>query len=378
MLPYETERHAKTIFSKWLLAATNSAGSLPSDTDANLAAEAAVRMAQDFSRVAEKYVESATTAFSSNTKSGIRKSLTFEELVDEWQSHTLIYLRKDDRLRVLNRFRRYLYPRLATRPVENITTRELIPALQAIEDAGYLPLAHLILRETIRVFRFAIASGYAVNNPAVDVRAALYPRKPRRRTTILLPKRVGELLRAIDGYHSVTTSGYMLRLLPLVFVRPGELRQAEWTEVDLKSSQWRIPARRMKARRPHIVPLSRQAARLFRQVHRITGNGRYVFPSSRAPDGVLSATHCTRMLQIIGFGGEMTMSGFRSMAATLLSEQGWSADAIERQLSHLDPRPIRRAYNFAEYLIERKRMMQAWADYLDKLAGRPSKCRSRR
>ena len=277
MLPYETERHAKTIFSKWLLAATNSAGSLPSDTDADLIAQAAVRMAQDFSRVAEKYAESAATAFSGNTKSGIRKSLTFEELVDEWQGHTLIYWRKDDRLRILNRFRRYLYPSLASRPVEYITTPELIPAFQAIEDAGYLPLAHLILRETIRVFRFAIASGYALNNPAVDVRAALYPRKPRRRTTILLPKRVGELLRAIDGYHSVTTSGYMLRLLPLVFVRPGELRQAEWTEVDFKSSQWRIPARRMKARRPHIVPLSRQAARLFRQVHRITGNGRYVF-----------------------------------------------------------------------------------------------------
>jgi integrase len=167
----------------------------------------------------------------------------------------------------------------------------------------------------------------------------------------------------------------MLRLMPLVFVRPSELREAEWQEIDFKAAEWRIPARRMKGRRPHIVPLSAQAKRLFRQVHRITGNGVYVFASSSSESGCISIHLQTTMLKSIGFGGEISMGGFRTMAATLLSEQGWSSDAIERQLSHADPFPIRRTYNFAQYLPERRRMMQAWADYLDKLAGRSARKR---
>ncbi len=378
MFPYETERHAKAIFSKWLVVATSAAGYPPSEAETNVFARAAVRLAEDFSRVAARYAEATRTKDSRNATGRVRRMISFEELVDAWQRHALVWRSREDRERLLNRFRRYMFPVLASRPAADITTPELIPLFQAIEDAGHLPLAHLILRETIRVFSFGIASGYVIHNPALDVHGALYRWKPRRRPTILLPARIGELLRAIDSYHSISTAGYLIRILPFVFVRPGELRQAEWDELDFKNSLWRIPARRMKSRRPHIVPLSKQAKRLFRQVYRVSGQGRYVFPSSRTADGIISNKTCASMIQSLGFGGEIGLSGFRSMAATLLSEQGWHTDAIERQLAHLDPRPIRRAYNFAEYLPERQRMMQAWGDYLDKLAGRPSKCSSKR
>ena len=366
MLPVETEHHSKMIFSKWLAASTVKGGNVPREEDARAFADAAVRMAQVFSNVAERQASPACTR-ETRKKSPSLKVLTFAQLVDKWQRDALRHWSAQDRIRAVNRFRHYLFPTLAGRPVNEIYTSELVAAIRAIEDAGYLPLAHLVLRQTIRVFRFAAASGYMERNPAIDVQGCLHRWKPRRRATILLPHRVGELLRAIDTYHSVTTSKYMLRLLPLLFVRPGELRNAEWSEIDFKNSQWRIPARRMKGRRPHIVPLSRQAKRILRQVHRLTGAGRFVFASSRTESGVISVHLCTTMLQSIGFGGEITMGGFRSMAATLLSEQGWASDAIERQLSHLDPRPVRRSYNFAEYLPMRRRMMQAWADYLDTL-----------
>lgn len=368
MLPYETERHAKAIFARLITGWFTHKGTTPSEIDTTVFAEAAVRMAQEFSTVADHFARPPAGVRTGHLQT--RQSLTFEQLVHEWQRHALRHWEKRDKRKVLSRFQRYLFPSLESRPAEEIKPSEFVAALRAVEDAGFLPLAHLILRDTTRLYRFAIASGFALNNPAADVRGALYPWRPKRRATILLPKRIGELLRAIDGYNGYTTSKYMLRLLPLVFVRPSELREAEWAEIDFKGSEWRIPARRMKARRPHIVPLSKQAKVLFRQVHRMTGHGVYVFASSSSKSGFISEHLSTSMLKSIGFGGEMTMSGFRSMAATLLSEQGWNSDAIERQLSHVDPRPIRRTYNFAQYLPERRRMMQTWADYLDELAGR--------
>ena len=358
MLPYETERHAKTIFSKWVSASLSNG--TPTEGSTTSFAETAVRLAKVFSDVAESHLEKETAV-------QIRKTVTFEELIEEWQRVALIHVRPDVRRHTLSYFHRHVFPVIGARPAETITTPELISVFQKIEDAGSFSLAHRVWRETLRAYRFAIASGYALTNPAADVRASLYRWKPRHRPTILLPRRIGQLLRAIDKYDSVTTSKYMVRLLPLVFVRPGELRKAEWAEIDFKSSLWRIPARRMKARRPHLVPLSRQAKKIFREVRRVTGSGRYVFASSATKDGIISVGLCSSILLSTGFRGEITMSGFRSMAATLLSDHGWNSDAIERQLSHLDPRPVRRAYNFAEYLPERRRMMQAWADYLDSL-----------
>jgi len=366
MLPYDTERHAKGIFARLVVGWLKDKGGSPSEAEANALAVAAIRIAQDFSHVADRL----SLPHSGTGLPHICKVLTFEQLVHEWQRHALKLWEKKERNKVLSRFQRYLFPTLAGRPAAQIASTEILSALRSVEDAGFLPLAHLILREIRSLYRFAIASGYANHNPAAEIQSALYRWHPRRRATILVPARIAELLQAIDTYQGHTSAKYMLQIMPFVFVRPSELREAEWAEIDFKTAEWRIPARRMKGRRPHIVPLSKQARKLFREVHRMTGSGRFVFAGRNSADRVISEAQFKAMLRIIGFKGEMTPSGFRSMAATLLSEHGWNPDAIERQLSHADPRSMPRTYNFAEYLPERRRMMQWWADYLDKLAGR--------
>jgi integrase len=180
--------------------------------------------------------------------------------------------------------------------------------------------------------------------------------------------RVSELLRAIDGYAGTVIARCALRLAPLVFVRPGELRGAEWSEFDLTAAEWRIPKERMKARVQHIVPLSRQAVEILRELQPLTGSGRYVFPSARTSQRPMSNNTLNAALRRMGYTtDDMTAHGFRSMASTLLNEQGWSRDAIERQLAHGERDEVRAAYNYAEYLPERRKMMQAWADYLDGL-----------
>lgn len=179
---------------------------------------------------------------------------------------------------------------------------------------------------------------------------------------------IGGLLRAIDDYTGSAVVHAALRLAPLVFVRPGELRHAEWSEINLEGAEWRIPAAKMKMRDPHIVPLSRQAVEVLRGLHPVTGDGSYVFPSLRTKERPISENTVNAALRRLGFTkDEMTGHGFRSMASTLLNEQGWNRDAIERQLAHAERNAVRAAYNYAEHLAERRKMMQAWADHLDQL-----------
>ena len=177
-------------------------------------------------------------------------------------------------------------------------------------------------------------------------------------------------MRAIDGYKGQIVTRCALKFAPLVFVRPGELRKAEWSEVDLDNAEWRIPAEKMKMDRPHIVPLSRQAAELLSEIKPLTGSGRYVFPSVRSRQRPMSENTLNNALGNMGYSGdEMTAHGFRSMASTRLNEMGWNRDAIERQLAHVEGNAVRAAYNYAEHLDERRHMLQAWADYLDGLRG---------
>jgi len=177
-----------------------------------------------------------------------------------------------------------------------------------------------------------------------------------------------ELLRAIDGYEGTFVGKCAMQLAPLVFVRPGELRKAEWTEVNLDAAEWRIPAERMKMREQHIVPLSSQAVSVLRELYALTGKGRYVFPGARTNGRPMSENTVNAGLRRLGYtNADMTGHGFRSMASTLLNEQGWHRDAIERQLAHAERDSVRAAYNYAEHLAERKKMMQAWANYLDSL-----------
>jgi integrase len=245
--------------------------------------------------------------------------------------------------------------------------------LRRIESRGTIETAHRALQNCSQILRYAIATGRAKRDPAADLRGALTPAKGTHLAAITEPKAVGQLIRAIRGYVGTPVVCGALRLAPLVFVRPGELRRAEWPEFDLDAASWRIPAARMKMREQHLVPLSTQALAVLRELQAVTGSGKYLFPSVRTVDRPMSENTVNAALRSLGYPKEqMTGHGFRSMASTLLNELGWNRDAIERQLAHAERDGVRGAYNFAEYLPERRRMMQAWADYLDQLsAGAP-------
>ena len=221
------------------------------------------------------------------------------------------------------------------------------------------------------MFRYGVATGRCLRDPTTDLRGALPPTQSTHFATITDPKEVGSLLRAIDGFQGSAITCLALKLAPLVFVRPGELRHAEWIEVNLDRAEWRIPAAKMKMKRDHIVPLSSQAQEVLEEIHPLSGQGRYVFPSVLANGRPMSENTVNSALRRLGYTKEeMTGHGFRSMASTLLNENGWNRDAIERQLAHVEGNSVRAAYNYAEHLEERRRMMQWWADYLDTLKSR--------
>lgn len=270
--------------------------------------------------------------------------------------------------RVVRRFERDIFPYLGRRPIEEVTAPELLPVLQRIEARGAIETAHRARADFGGVFRYAIACGIPVRDISGDLRGALAKSTRRHFATLIKPTEIGGLLRAIDAYHGTVEVRAALRLAPLTFVRPVELRSAEWSELDLDLAEWRIPAPKMKMRFAHIVPLSTQAITVLRELEPLTGRGKYVFPGVRSPMRPMSENTVNAALRRLGYTTEdMTGHGFRHMASTLLNEQGWNPDAIERQLAHGDDDEVRATYNFAEYLPERKRMMQSWADYLDSL-----------
>jgi integrase len=270
--------------------------------------------------------------------------------------------------KVLRRLERDVFPWSGSRPIAEIEPAEILATLRRVEGRGALETAHRALQNVSQVFRYAVATGRAKSDPTRDLRGALPPADVRHHPTITEPKAIGALLRMIDGYAGSPVTKAALRLAPLTFVRPGELRRAEWTEFDLDGAEWRIPAERMKMRAPHVVPLSSQAVAVLRDLAPLTGHGRYVFPGARSSRRPMSENTVNAALRNLGYTKEqMTGHGFRSMASTLLNEQGWHRDAIERQLAHAERDEIRAAYNYAEHLPERRKMMQAWADYLQRL-----------
>lgn len=258
-----------------------------------------------------------------------------------------------------------VFPWLGEMPIASISPPILLAVLHRIEDRGALETAHRVKQICGQVFRYAIATGRAERDPSADLRGALPPTKPKRMATITDPSRIGELLRAIDGYQGNLITKCALRLAPLVFVRPGELRHAEWMEINFEQAEWKIPAEKMKMRTTHIVPLAQQAIDILKEIKPLTGNGRYVFPSLRSTVRPMSDNTILAALRRLGYAKEeMSGHGFRAMASTLLHEQGWSSDVIERQLAHAERNSIKAAYNYAQHLPERQRMMQEWADYL--------------
>jgi integrase len=264
----------------------------------------------------------------------------------------------------------FAYPFLRDRPIGEITPPELLAVLRTVEARNRHETARRLRSTFGIIFRYAIATGRAERDSSADLRGALTSPNVRHRAAIIDPAGIGALLRAIEGYEGHPVTKAAIRLAPLLFVRPGELRHAEWSEFDLDTAEWRIPAAKMKMRRAHRVPLSRQALAILHELEAMTGGGRWLFPSVRSASRPMSENTLNAVLRRLGYGpDEMTAHGFRSMAATRLNEMGcWNPDAIERQLAHQEANDVRRAYTHAaEYWPERVKMMQAWADYLDML-----------
>lgn len=294
---------------------------------------------------------------------------SFEIVAREWFAKHSPNWAVNHSSKILRRLERDIFPWIGNRPIGDITAPELLTVLRRIESRGALETAHRALQNCGQVFRYAVATGRAERDPSGDLRGALPPTKQIHHASITDPKAIGGLLRAIKGYQGSFITKCALQLAPLVFVRPGELRKAEWSEFDLDAAEWRIPAARMKMREQHIVPLSSRAVAILRELYALTGNGRYVFPGARTNGRPMSENTINAALRRLGYSGnEMTGHGFRSMASTILNEQGWHRDAIERQLAHAERNSVRAAYNYAEHLAERRKMMQAWADYLDGLS----------
>ncbi len=260
-------------------------------------------------------------------------------------------------------------PAIGARPITDISAPEVLGVLRIVESRGRHETARR-LRATIgQVFRYAIATGRAEADPTSALKGALTTPTVRHRAAIIEPKAFGGVLRAIASYEGAPETRAALELLALTFVRPGELRAAEWVEFDLDAAVWSIPGEKMKMKRPHRVPLAPQALAVLRDLKAITGGGRYLFPSVRSPARCMSENTINAALRRLGFEkDEMTGHGFRSAASSILNESGlWNADAIERQLAHVDNDSVRRAYARADFWEERVRMMAWWADFLNEL-----------
>ncbi len=297
---------------------------------------------------------------------GAQENETFEVIAREWHTKFSASWAASHSNKIIRRFELYVFPWLGDRQIKSITAPDLLTVLRRIEAKGTLDTAHRTKQNCGQVFRYAVATGRAERDPSADLRGAIPPASGKHMATITDPKEIAGLLRSIDDYRGSIVTRCALQLAPLFFVRPGELRHAEWSEFNLDAAEWRIPAEKMKAGVLHIVPLSRQALGVLREIHPLTGHGRYVFPSPRTDSRPMSSNAILSALRRMGFAkDEMSGHGFRSMASTLLNEQGWNRDAIERQLAHAERNSVRAAYNYAEFMPERKKMMQAWADYLE-------------
>lgn len=263
------------------------------------------------------------------------------------------------------RLEREVMPKLADKPLKKITAPMVLTILRRIEKRGTLVVARKVKSHISQIMRYGIACGLVNSDPSRDLGWALTPHRSIPRSAITEPRQIGGLMKDIEQYRSKKRR-YSLKLEALTFVRPGELCRAEWTEIEWDSATWRIPAEKMKMKRPHSVPLSRQAMDVLRELRTVTGDKRWLFPS-RWDKAKHESGHVLNLaLRRMGYGPEiMTAHGFRAMAATTLSEQGWPSEVIERQLAHVDKNAVRAAYQRSDLLAERRRMLQAWADYLD-------------
>lgn len=296
-----------------------------------------------------------------------RAANSFEVITREWYGKHAPNWAEHHGDRIIRRFERDIFPWIGGRPIADVTAPELLAAMRRIENRGALETAHRALGNCGQVFRYAIATGRATRDPSGDLRGALPPVKGEHFAAVTEPIKAAELLRTLDGYQGTLTVACALRLAPLVFVRPGELRNAVWADIDLDAAEWRYHV--TKTDSEHIVPLATQAVAILRELHLLTGNGRYVFPGARSNGRPMSDNAILAAMRRLEIGkDEMSGHGFRAMARTILDEVlGVRPDLIEHQLAHAVKDPNGRAYNRTAHLVERRKMMQLWADYLDKL-----------
>jgi len=325
-----------------------------------------LKQARKRATAARQQVEDGYSPAAEKRAEAGRQTHTFAAIGQEWlaKQHFQVATREKAEWT----FNDLILPYLGSKPIRQITAPEILEVLRKLELRGKHETAHRTRQRISQVFRYAIATGRAESDPTRDLRGALTAIEVTSRAALTEPSKVGELLRAIDGYEGDPATVAAMKLAPLTFVRPGELRGAEWREFDLEGGEWRIPSSRMKMGEQHIVPLSRQALEILRSLNPITGNGKYLFPSVRTRERPISDNTLNAALRRMGFAqDEMTAHGFRAMASTLLNEQGFPPDVIELQLAHAERNKVRAAYNRAQRLTERRQMMQSWADYLDAL-----------
>jgi integrase len=296
-----------------------------------------------------------------------RAANSFEVVAREWFAKHAETLGGDTGQRTIRRLERDVFPWIGARPIADIKAPELLAVARRVESRGAVETAHRALGNCGQVFRYAIATGRAERDPTPDLRGALPPAKSGHFAAVTEPKQVAELLRLFDSYQGTLIVASALKIAPLVFVRPGELRRAEWAQIDLEAAEWRYTV--TKTNTEHIVPLSTQVLAILREIHPLTGEGRFVFPGARSLARPMSDAAIIAAMRTLGIGKEvMSGHGFRAMARTILDEVlGFRPDFIEHQLAHAVRDPNGRAYNRTAHLPERKRMMQAWADYLDKI-----------
>lgn len=291
--------------------------------------------------------------------------IVFRDVAKDWWERYLLQGNVSYAHESWRRLEREVMPKLGEKPLKKITPPLILSLLRRIEARGTLMVARKVKSHISQIMRYGIACGYVNHDPARDLGWALRPHKSTPRAAITDPRQIGQLMKNIEACRPKKRR-CTLKLAALLFVRPGELCRAEWSEVEWDACVWRIPAEKMKMKRPHVVPLSRQALDVLRELHTLTGKERWLFPSrwdkAKHEGGLVLNLALRRM----GYAGEtMTAHGFRAMAATTLSEQGWSSEAIERQLAHVDKNAVRAAYQRSDLLAERRKMLQAWADYLD-------------
>lgn len=299
----------------------------------------------------------------------LKEENRFETIAREWYGQHKHEWVNSYAEQMIGRLEMHIFPSLGDRPVADIKAPELLSVLRVVEKSGALDILQRLKQTCGQIFMYAIATGRAERNPVPDLHGALKAPVKKNRA-YLKADELPPYLKKLEAYDGTQQTKLALKLLLLTFVRTTELRAAVWREIDCDAAEWRIPTERMKMRNPHIVPLSDQAVAVLRVLQKQSGNGEYLFPNENKPSTFMSENTMLYALYRMGYHSRATVHGFRSTASTILNENGFMPDVIERQLAHIEQDKVRAAYNHAQYLPERRKMMQWWADYLDKAASK--------